>query len=201
MWVEPHDNNAPILGYYVSYNQPDFATGEMMIVNTIGTMANITELYPGVTYNFTITAFNEVGNSSSSTVISFRTLEESKSLQYLIVFLLLFIPTTHLSLVPSSFPQNVNVSVNSSTILLVTWEEISGLDQNGIITIYEVLYDPVETFDGMLVPQTVNTTVLFAYLTELQQNVDYFISVRAYTSIGSGPYSEEISARTLEDSK
>ena len=81
MWVEPHDNNAPILGYYVSYNQPVFTGKEMVIVNTIGTMANITELYPGVVYNFTVTAFNEVGNSSS-TAIPFRTLEESKS-QYL----------------------------------------------------------------------------------------------------------------------
>ena len=82
MWVEPHDNNAPILGYYVSYNQPVFAGKEMVIVNTIGTMANITELYPGVVYNFTVTAFNEVGNSSLSIAIPFRTLEESKS-QYL----------------------------------------------------------------------------------------------------------------------
>ena len=105
------------------------------------------------------------------------------------------------SLVPSGFPQNVNASVNSSTIILVIWEEISALDQNGIITIYEVLYDPMETFDGMLAPQAVNTTALFIYLTKLQQNVDYFISVRAYTSMGSGPYSEAISARTLEDSK
>ena len=95
----------------------------------------------------------------------------------------------------------MNASVISSTVVLVTWEEISVLDQNGIITIYEVLYDPMETFDGMLAPQTIITTVLFAYLTKLQQNVDYFISVRAYTSIGSGPYSEAISARTLEDSK
>ena len=79
MWVEPHDNNAPILGYYVSYNQPVFAGREMVIVNTIGTMANITELYPAVVYNFTVMAFNEVGNSSSSTAIPFRTLEESKS--------------------------------------------------------------------------------------------------------------------------
>ena len=79
MWVEPHDNNAPILGYYISYNQPVFVGGEMVIVNTIGTMANITGLYPGVTYNFTVMAFNEVGNSSSSVVFPSRTLEESKS--------------------------------------------------------------------------------------------------------------------------
>ena len=84
---------------------------------------------------------------------------------------------------------------------MVTWEEVPALEQNGIITIYEVLYDPVETFDGVLGPQTTNTTELFAYLTKLEQNVEYFIFVKAYTSIGSGPYSEEISARTLEDSK
>ena len=75
------------------------------------------------------------------------------------------------------------------------------MNRNGIITTYEVLLEPFETFDGILAPQTVNTTVLFAFVTELQQNVDYFISVRAYTSIGSGPYSEAILARTLEDSK
>ena len=169
-----------------------------MTLNTIVAVVNVTELYPGVTYNFTVIAFNEVGNSSSSAITPSRTLDESKS-QYLH----LNIPpaTTCLSLVPSSFPQNMNVSVNSSTVILVTWEEVPALDQNGIIIIYEVLYDPQESFDGELTPQTVNTTDLFTYLTDLQQNVDYFISVRAYTSIGPGPYSEEISAVTLEDSK
>ena len=50
-----------------------------MVVNTNITIANITELYPGVTYNFTVTAFNEVGNSSLSAVFPSRTLEEGKS--------------------------------------------------------------------------------------------------------------------------
>ena len=51
----------------------------MVVMNTTVTMANITELYPGVTYNFTVTAFNEVGNSSFSAVFPSRTLEEGKS--------------------------------------------------------------------------------------------------------------------------
>ena len=118
--------------------------------------------------------------------------------KYIALYLL---PHTYLSLVPSSFPQNVNVSVNSSTAILVTWEEVPDLDQNGIITTYEVLYNPMETFDGELIPQTLNTTDIFTYLSELEQDVDYNISVRAYTSIGPGPYSEEISATTLEDGR
>ena len=81
-WVEPHDNNAPILGYFVSYNQPVFAGGEVVMLNTVIALVNVTELYPGVTYNFTVIAFNEVGNSSSSAIIPSRTLEESK-LQHL----------------------------------------------------------------------------------------------------------------------
>ena len=78
-WVEPHDNNAPIQGYLVLYNQPDFAGGMMMVLNVMETLANVTELYPGVRYNFTVLAFNEVGNSSSSIITQFRTLEEGKS--------------------------------------------------------------------------------------------------------------------------
>ena len=74
------------------------------------------------------------------------------------------------------------------------------MDQNGIIIAYEVLYEPLQTFDGQLEPQTVNTTELFTYLTTLQEFVGYNFSVRAYTSAGPGPYSDEIFAMTLEDS-
>ena len=53
-----------------------------MALQTVVTMVNVTELYPGVMYNFTVLAFNEVGNSSSSDVTSFRTLEEGESLSH-----------------------------------------------------------------------------------------------------------------------
>ena len=82
----------------------------------------------------------------------------------------------------------------------MTWEEVSVLNRNGIIVAYEVLYDPLETFGGQLQSQTLNSTNLSAYLTELEEFVNYSISVKAYTSVGSGPYSERIYAKTLEDS-
>ena len=50
----------------------------MVVVNVSDETANVTELFPGVTYNFTVTAFNEVGNSSASVVYPFRTLDEGK---------------------------------------------------------------------------------------------------------------------------
>ncbi len=78
--------------------------------------------------------------------------------------------------------------------ILVQWEEIAPISQNGIIIMYEVCYQPVETFrDGR---GTVNVTELAVNLTGLQGFVTYNISVRAYTSVGEGPYSVGIAITT-----
>ena len=65
-WVEPHDNNAPILGYRVSYTRPLFLNGLEVTVNSSVERVNITGLHPGVIYTFFVTAYNEIGDSSPS---------------------------------------------------------------------------------------------------------------------------------------
>ena len=80
-WIEPHDNNAPVLGYLVQYNQPEFDGGLMVVLNVSEAMVNITALFPGVIYNFTVIAFNEVGNSSPSVLTPFTTLDEGTPCQ------------------------------------------------------------------------------------------------------------------------
>ena len=92
----------------------------------------------------------------------------------------------------------------SSTEILVMWEEVPEADRNGVIEVYEVLYVPLETCDGLTLPGTVNitnTSTLFTTLTGLQEYVEYNISVRAYTSVGPGPYSDGVVNRTEEDGK
>ena len=89
-------------------------------------------------------------------------------------------------------------TVFSSTEIQVNWTEVPEIDQNGIITMYEAMYEPLMTF-GVLNTTTVNTTNLSIILISLEEYVDYNISVRAYTSVGPGPYSEGIVRRTLED--
>ncbi len=74
------------------------------------------------------------------------------------------------------------------------------MDRNGIISTHEVLYEPLETFE-VLTSNTVNTTNLSLVLAELHPFVSYNISLRAYTSIGSGPYSDSLVATTHEDRK
>ena len=75
------------------------------------------------------------------------------------------------------------------------------MSQNGIIQTYEVLYVPLETFDGAIGMVSDNVTEQMTTLTDLQEYVNYTISVRAYTSMGAGPYSDGMIVRTQEDSE
>ena len=77
------------------------------------------------------------------------------------------------------------------------------MDQNGVITMYEVLYQPQETFNGAIGDLTVNVSApaMSVVLMDLQEYVNYTIFVRAYTSVGEGPYSEGNIELTDEDSK
>ena len=83
----------------------------------------------------------------------------------------------------------------------MNWNEVPEIDQNGVVTEYEVMYEPLMTFDGLITTLTVNTTNLSITLMDLEEYVQYNISVRAYTSVGPGPYSVGIVRRTFEDGK
>ena len=99
---------------------------------------------------------------------------------------------------PATPPQNVETIVLSSTTIMVTWEEVPAIDENGIIINYEIEFVPLQ-FTEILVNDSVNTTNLFIDITGLQEYVEYDISVRAYTSVGPGPFSAAVTNRTFED--
>ena len=81
----------------------------------------------------------------------------------------------------------------------MSWTDVPDIDQNGVITMYEVMFEPLMTFGGVLDTATVNTTNLSITVSELEEYVEYNISVRAYTNDGAGPYSVGTVVRTLED--
>ena len=192
-WVEPHDNNAPILGYFVSYNQPDFAGGERITLNVSEEMVNVTNLFPGFTYNFTVIGYNDIGNSTESESAPLSTLEEGENILSVVGMLFTVISIT----VPGNPPQNVRATSLSSTTIIVTWEEVPPIDRNGMITTYEIRYEPLETF-GQLSSTDINATNLFIILEGLHPFVSYNISISAYTSVGSGPYSDVVIETTQE---
>ncbi len=94
----------------------------------------------------------------------------------------------------------MTATVLSSTEVQVNWTEVAEIDQNGIITEYEVTYEPLMTF-GVLNTATTTTMNLFTVLFGLEEYVEYNISVRAYTNDGAGPYSVGIVRRTFEDGR
>ena len=102
------------------------------------------------------------------------------------------------SSVPAKPPQNVQATTISSTEIMVTWDDIPGLDRNGIITNYEVQIEALD-FPADIFVDPLTTTTLLILVTGLEEYVNYNISVRAYTSVGPGPYSDPMTERTLED--
>ena len=90
----------------------------------------------------------------------------------------------------------------SSTSVRVSWGEVPAIYQNGVITQYEVEYNQT-TFSevSMYNTTTVNSTTLMVDLTGLEEYVVYSIQVRAYTSVGAGPYSVLVTVTTNEDCK
>ena len=107
----------------------------------------------------------------------------------------------HLFTVPAIGPINVQSQVLFSTSINISWEEIPLISRNGIVILYQVLYEPQETFGGAIGPKTVNTTNLYYVLSGLQEYVDYYIFVRASTRVGFGPYSQQITNQTFQDSE
>ena len=80
------------------------------------------------------------------------------------------------------------------------WAEVSSIYENGIIINYEVQVEPLD-FTDILTTIYVNTTSLPTRMvvSGLQEFVRYNISVRAYTSVGPGPFSPPVTERTLQD--
>ena len=79
MWTEPHDNNAPIEGYRVTYEPPSFlqdSNSSAVTLNSSIERLEVVGLHPGVLYNFTVVAFNDIGSSTPSAVEQALTLEE-----------------------------------------------------------------------------------------------------------------------------
>ena len=88
--------------------------------------------------------------------------------------------------------------------MMVMWDSVPSMDQNGIITGYHVLYTPLVTYGGEISAKMSNSYVSdghISILEHLQEYTVYSINVRAYTQAGVGPYSLEILRTTLEDGK
>ena len=74
-------------------------------------------------------------------------------------------------------------------------------ERNGDITHYEVLYNPLDSFEGGIENGSVTTVNRSLVLAGLEEYVTYNISVRAHNSEGAGPFSDPVLVETPEDGK
>ena len=100
---------------------------------------------------------------------------------------------------PSGAPRITEAMAISPTELEVSWSGVAAIDRNGIITVYEVHYQPLRDFEADLT--RVNTTNTSIVLTNLHESVQYNITVRAFTRVGPGPFSDHVITITNEDCK
>ena len=103
---------------------------------------------------------------------------------------------------PDLPPSNITANVDSSTAIRVTWERVPLDTENGIITQYEIEFNQT-TFNEISMSNVTNvsSSTFEVVLSGLEEYVNYSIRVRAYTSVGPGPYSDVIYETTPQDSK
>ena len=140
IWTIPHDNNAPILGYFIFFTNPFFINGGSPVV--IALDENVAEvavegLHPGESYNFTIIAFNEEGNSLQSKNYTVQTLEESKHFGENIATIF---HKDNLISEPDGPPLVVNARPLSATSVSIKWAPPAIANRLGVISSYDVMY-------------------------------------------------------------
>ncbi len=79
------------------------------------------------------------------------------------------------------------------------WNNVQEIDHNGILIAFEVLYVPLNISAENTVNVSSNNRSIM--LTHLQEYAEYNISIRAFTSVGAGPFSTIVTGRTSEDGK
>lgn len=84
----------------------------------------------------------------------------------------------------------------SATEISVAWMEVPPVHENGVVETYEVLYQPLQTYDST--QHRVNTSDLSIMLENLHEFANYSIQVRAYTDVGPGPFSVQQIIQTNE---
>ena len=115
-----------------------------------------------------------------------------------ILFIFLSFTFTFCLLGPSAPPNNVRGHNSSSTSILVQWNPVPEADQNGVITGYRVIYQPLPS--GNITSKTENAAATQLDVTGLNEFTNYNICVLAFTVKGDGPQSC-ITVITAEDSK
>ena len=170
VWTPPPllEQNGAILKYELCYLGTTIDRTKKCLSLYV-TLAVISSLHEGETYHIKVRAYTSMGAGPYSNIVTVDT-DESP---------------------PSAPPTNVTLTAISSTQILVTWEEPSLSDKNGVITTYDISISPS---NGLIQVEATLRTYTFRNLNHL---TNYSVRVRARTLPGPGPYCDPVTATTL----
>ena len=92
---------------------------------------------------------------------------------------------------PSIAPTELQITAVNATTFTVSWSALSREQSNGEVVMYEVKCESYHKLFSVH-QQQLNTTATFVLLEGLRLCLNYHIHVRAYTTIGPGPYSNPV---------
>lgn len=104
-----------------------------------------------------------------------------------------------LIIVPSTSPINVTVTTLSASTISVTWQPVPIRERNGIITEYNITYNANQWMHINTIQVT--SREMSVILNSLIPFTTYNITVKAATTIGFGPDSEDAVATTFQAGK
>ena len=103
-------------------------------------------------------------------------------------------------LAPSVGPDSVSTSQVNKTTFNISWEPLQREESHGKVTLYEVKAIFLKKGNlhkrSVIYSPSVNTSVTFVVLSDLELCSRYNVSVRAYTAEGPGPYGEPLELET-----
>ena len=167
-WTAPYDNGSPITSYKINYWE--VGTSQVKTKTVTSSNAQITGLANGISYEFKVVAFNSIGHSADSDVIT----------------------ATPSATVSASVPGQVRgvVATPSNGEVFLSWIQPS---QNGSpITSYKIIVSEVGSNVFTTFPNL--STETKTTVTNLKNGINYSFKVVAVNAIGAGKESSPVAA-------
>ncbi|PVD38929.1 hypothetical protein C0Q70_01554 [Pomacea canaliculata] len=138
---------------------------------------NLVQLQEWMDYQIRMNSYNDVGVSPFSPTTTARTREST----------------------PSASPSDLKALTVSTTQILVSWNSVPRLEQNGQILGYKVFYKARDSNTDPLFQDVDGKDTYNVTLGGLRKFVWYNMQILAYTRMGDGVLSSPVSGRTDED--
>ena len=183
VWTQ--DPIQPVTRFFLSwtYTGPcDPQPPQSVIIGGEERSYTIMDLEEGANYTFGLTAINGIGTSPENMVTGYTPPAGLLKQPLSYVIFTTHDQIFHNTLAPSGPPRNLQATEITESSVVIQWEEIDCLDQNGIIIRYEI------TLNGSLLSST-DPGQFTSSIFNLSPETSYIITVTGVNGADNGPTS------------